>query len=768
MRSIQLYIIALLALVMAACSSTRKVPEGELMLSKVIVNNDAKKMSRDTYNPYIKQHANVKILGGVKFHLWLYNLAGSDSTKGFNKWLMKTGEAPVIYDSFLADQSTDQLATYMKNRGYYHSIVTDTIKKKSKKKLKVIYNIKAGPQFTVNEVGVKSEDERLGRFVPDIKKHSLLKKGAAFDVAIHDAERERITSLLQENGYFDFSKEFIHFKADTTVGRYLVNDSIIISNAHTELAHDVDSVYSHPVYNIKNIYFRMGVDPHRLINDKQLYFQEFDTLNYKGLYFLYKDKMEVKPDVVVNSNYIVPGQIYQASLIKKTHNLLSSLPIYRFINVSFSETEAPVGDQSGHKWIDCNLHLVPAKSQSYAVQVEGMNSSGNLGAGGYLKYQHKNIFRGAEEFNFSVGGSMQNQLTREGDDFSTVEFYAESRIVFPKFWMPFRVEGFRKKYNPKTSLSFSYNYQKRPDYTRTIANGKISYLWRGNRYTTHSFTPFGINYVVIPSVHPTFWEQIEGTYLQYSYQDHLIGGVAYSVVYNEQELKKRTNFWYANFNFNEGGNLFNGFSNVFGAKNSEGYYEILGIRYAQFVKGDIDIRYHHYFNHINSMAYRFFCGVGYPYGNLKVLPFEERYFSGGANSIRAWPVRGLGPGSYYDEESSYYNQVGDIKLEFNAEYRFKLFWMLEGALFLDVGNVYNIRDEESQPGGLFEFRNFTDKLAVGTGVGLRFDLKYFIFRLDTGLKLRDPVEEKGRRWIPGSRGFTYDDVAFNFAIGYPF
>lgn len=757
-------------MVLVACSSTRKVPEGKYMLTKVEVRSDAKKTSFETYKPYIKQHSNVKILGGLKFHLWLYNLAGKDSSKNINKWLMKTGEAPVIYDDFLAHQSTEQLKTYMQNRGYYHSIVTDTLKTKGKKKLRVIYKIKSGPQFKVNGVDVKSEDKRLIQYLDDIEEGSYLKKGVPFDVAIHDAERERITTELKERGYFDFSKEFILFKADTTIGNYLVNDSIIITNAHDEISQDRDTVYKHPVYNIRNVYFRMGVDPHRLINDKQSYFKEFDTLVHKGLYFLYQNRLEVKPEVIVNSNFIQPGQIYQASLIKKTHNLLSSLQIYRFVNISFTEVEPPVGDLTGHKWIDCNVHLIPAKSQSYAIKVEGMNSSGNLGAGGNLTYQHKNIFRGAEVFNFSVGGSMQNQLTREGDDFSTVEFHAESRIIFPKFWMPFRIEGFRKKYNPKTSLSFSYNYQKRPDYIRTIANGKISYLWRGNRYTTHSFTPFGINYVVIPpgSIHQSFWEQIEGTYLQYSYQDHLIGGVAYSVVYNEQELDKRKNFWYANFNFNEGGNLFNLFSNMVGSKNEDGYYEVLGIRYAQFVKGDIDVRYHHYVNHINSMAYRFFCGVGYPYGNLKVLPFEERYFSGGANSIRAWPVRGLGPGSYYDEKLSYYNQVGDIKLEFNAEYRFKLFWMLEGALFLDVGNVYNIRDEESQPGGTFKFSNFTEKLAVGTGLGLRFDLKYFIFRLDTGLKLRDPVADKGLRWIPGSRAYSYDDVAFNFAIGYPF
>ena len=242
----------------------------------------------------------------------------------------------------------------------------------------------------------------------------------------------------------------------------------------------------------------------------------------------------------------------------------------------------------------------------------------------------------------------------------------------------------------------------------------------------------------------------------------------YSIVYNQQEVDKRKDFWYVNWNLEEAGNFLNMWSSVFSEKPAEDYYTVLGIRYAQYVQSDIDIRYHHYLNKINSLAYRFHLGVGYPYGNYKVLPFEKRYFAGGANSLRAWPVRGVGPGSYSADDADYFNQTGDIKLEVNAEYRFKLFWILEGALFLDVGNIYTIRSDISPEGGLFRFNDFTEKLAVGTGMGMRFDFKYFIFRLDTGMKLRDPVEIKGERWIPGSRKYVWDDFAFNFAIGYPF
>ena len=495
----------------------------------------------------------------------------------------------------------------------------------------------------------------------------------------------------------------------------------------------------------------------------------------------------MNPDVLYNSSYIQPGQLYRANLVDRTQALLAGLKLYRFVNIRFEEAEAPDTASTEGKWLNCHIQLVPAKYQSYSVDIEGINSSGNLGAGGNFKYQHKNLFRGAEEFSLSFGGSVQNQWSTEDESsFSTQEIEGETEIIFPKFWMPFKIERFRQRYNPKTSLSVAYNYQRRPYYTRTIANGKVSYLWKSSKETSHSLTPLEVNYVAIPTVDADFKAWVDTTYLRYSYEDHLISSTSYSIVYNQQEVNKRKNFWYINWNVEEAGSMLSLWAKYFGEKVSETsddggvekYDNVLGVRYAQYIQSDIDIRYHHYLNRINSLAYRFYVGVGYPFGNLDVLPFEKRYFSGGANSIRAWPVRGLGPGSYYNQEASYYDQTGDIKLELNAEYRFKLFWALEGALFLDVGNIYTIRkdispDEDER--AVFLFNDFADKLAVGTGLGLRFDLKYFIFRLDTGLKLRDPFDYSDypdkhfkSKWIPGSRSYSWDDVAFNFAIGYPF
>jgi outer membrane protein assembly factor BamA len=762
-----LYIV--IALLTYSCSTVKNVPENKYLLDKVVVKSNIQTITKEGFLPYLKQRSNVRILGMFKFHLWLHSLAGKDTTKALNKWLMRIGEDPVIYDSFLAEQSADQLALFMKNRGYFRAQVKDTAIVKRKKKVKVRYDIKAGKRFRLNEVVYKAEDPAIQNLVDNDERNSLLKKGRPFDVAVHDAERERITRLLRNNGYYSFSKEFVYYRVDSAVGEYLVNDSVLIQNALVEVDKEKTKSVLHSTYRIKDVFFRMGFDTHQALNEKEAYFSRFDTMLYEGYQFLYINKVNVKPEVLVNSTYIKPGQLFKANLVERTQALLSGLRIYRFINIRFEEV-VPSGDakQGNDRLLNCYIQLVPAKYQSYSIDIEGINSSGNLGAGGNLKYQHKNLLRGAEEFSLGVGGSMQNQINQQKENFSTIEVGGDSRIVFPKFWMPFKIEGFRRRYNPKTSLSIAYNYQQRPDYTRTMVNGRISYLWDANKRTSHLVSPLGINYVGIPIIDPEFKQIIEGNYLEYSYQNHLITNTSYSIVYNEQKINKRKDFLYVNWNVEEAGVGLNLLAKSFTTKVDEGHYEILGVQYAQYIQSDVDIRYHHYLNQINSLAYRAYLGVGYPYGNLDVLPFEKRYFSGGANSVRAWPVRGLGPGSYNDPEADFYNQTGDVKLEANVEYRFKLLWVLEGAFFLDAGNVYTIRKDISPEGGVFTFDTFADKIAVGSGFGLRFDLTYFIFRLDMGLRLRDPIEEKGKRWIPAHRPLKWEDVGFNFAIGYPF
>jgi outer membrane protein assembly factor BamA len=303
--------------------------------------------------------------------------------------------------------------------------------------------------------------------------------------------------------------------------------------------------------------------------------------------------------------------------------------------------------------------------------------------------------------------------------------------------LPIRSIGFVKKFNPRTSLGLAYNYQQRPDYTSTVLNFTFGYRWKTARFVTHVFNPLDLNFVKVPFISEDQRSRIEGTYLQYSFEDHMAAVVSYSYLFNNQNIKRRGDFQYFRLNLESAGNLTQTIHRWSGESKIEGYYQLFGVQYSQFVKGDVDYRFYQNLNEDQSMAYRVFLGTGFPYGNANALPFEKKYYSGGPNSVRGWLVRSLGPGSYIDSTPPRYpNASGDIKLEANLEYRFGLFWIMEGALFLDAGNIWSINRADDRKGALFEWNRFYKELALGTGLGFRFDLKFLIFRADIGVKLR--------------------------------
>ncbi len=750
----------------AGCNSTKFIPDDQHLLASVRIKNKASSVGRDELKPYLRQHENLRILGFWKFHLGLYNLSGKSDKKGINTWLRRIGEEPVVFDPYLVEQSDQQLALFLKNRGYFQARVEDTVLYVSPKKAKVVYTINPGPRYRLNRVDFAIADDSLIKRVHSDTINTLLKRGRPFSVAVHQEERERITRDLRNQGFYAFNEEYIYFLSDSTVGAHRVNDSLFIIPP-VQAPGNKDSLH-HRRYRIRNVVFHVGEGNENLLISGQEDVSGQDTLELQNCIIVHQGTLPFKPELLTNSNYIFPGDLYNADLVERTQSLLRGLRLFKYINVRFRETTTGV-TPLGEKLLDCVIQLSPGKYQSYTVDLEGTNSSGNLGAAGSFTYQHKNLFRGGELFSLNTRLAQENQFVSSSQSqFNTLEVGTEASIVLAKFWLPLKIERFRQRYNPKTTIALAYNYQNRPDYTRTIANVRMGYNWRSSKYVTHSFYPLEFNLVNIPQVNDDFWDLIEDTFLEYSYQDHLIVDMSYSYLMNQQILGENTDFWYFKTNVESAGNLLDLVSPLWNSGNNNSYNELLGIRYAQYVKTDLDLRYHNLIDSNNSIVYRFFGGIGVPYGNYNVLPFEKRYFSGGANSIRAWPVRGLGPGSYSDDSSSFYNQTGDIKLEFNVEYRFKLFWLLEGALFMDVGNIWGLSEDTSLDGGVFKLNTFASQLAVGTGFGTRFDFKYFIFRVDMGLKTYDPSLTSGQRWIPVAGSLNWSDVNFNFAIGYPF
>ena len=764
-------VIGLVILVfVSACRSVKYVPDDAYLLNKVEIVNETKDISKEELNYYVRQKENVKILGFWRFHLGLYNLSGRDESKGFNRWLRRIGEEPVLYDELLKQKSSEQLKLFLNNKGYYNAIVKDTVVFYKKQKAKVRYQINPGVRYSVNELAYRVEDDSVKGYVYADTINTLLKNGAPFDSDLHDKERSRITKMLRNEGYYGFSKEFIYFLADSTVGNHQVNDSLIVVKNRVQRSGQKDSIINHRKYKIKDVYFLVGFEPKEALRNMETYLSKFDSVEYEGCKILYGDNLDFRADILTNSNYIYPGDYFNEELVVKTQSLLSELQLFRFVNIRFREVEGQL-DADGNGILDCFIQLSSSKPQSYRVDLEGTNSSGYLGAAGSFKYKHKNFLRGGEVFDmrFRVGG--ENQQSREQKTFQTLEIGGDATLTLPKFMVPFKVENFRKRFNPRTNFTLSYNYQRRPDYTRTIANSRIGYSWKSSPLVSHYFAPIDLSVVNVPYIHPDFKKNIDESFLKYSYEDHLISSTSYTYTYNEQSIAGNKNYHFLQANLQSAGNMIDAFASIFNTRQGEEYNEVLGIRYAQYIKGDVDWRYHINVNDINSFAYRVFVGVGYPYGNLNVLPFEKRYFSGGANGIRAWPVRGLGPGSYEETQLDFYNQTADIKLELNAEYRFKLFWLLESAFFVDIGNIWTIRstdNAEIDSKGLFHFNQFYKQLAVGVGTGVRLDFDYFVFRLDMGVKARDPILPAGERWKLGITPITWDDLAFNFAIGYPF
>ena len=455
----------------------------------------------------------------------------------------------------------------------------------------------------------------------------------------------------------------------------------------------------------------------------------------------------------------------------QTQSHLLGLKTFRLVNVFYTEVPA-LGYRAGEELeLDCNIQLTLLRQQSYKVEVEGTHSDG-LGGALNLVYQHKNLFRGAELFNLKLKGAYET--LSQDSIMHSVEYGAETSLRFPKFLLPFiKTEGFIKKYNPTTTLLAAYNYQKLPFYTREMANATFGYNWNGNTYTTHIVNPLQLNIVKLDTIDPVFRAIIESSsYLAYSYRNVTILGSSYSYIFNNQSIRKSRDFWFIRFNAETSGNMLRLISNIAGLKKTEGSYRLFRQPFAQYFRADIDLRYNLIINDVSSMVYRGFVGAGIPYGNSQAVPFEKQYFGGGANGIRAWQVRTLGPGSFVPDRNTFQNQTGDIKLETNIEYRFKLFWVLESALFLDAGNIWSFNDN-SQIGSQFRFKNVLNDLAVGTGFGLRFDLDFVLIRGDFGIKLRDPSLPSGSRWITdwseykakteGGRIFT-----FVVGIGYPF
>lgn len=767
--SYKVLLLVVLISFLTGCSPTRYVGKDEYLLNRVNMKVKEKRVNVSDLKKTIRQRPNTRILGVARFHLGIYNLSGKNEKKGINKWLRSIGEAPVIYSPFLTDRSIAQLKLYLNNKGYYNAVVTDSVWFK-KKKAYVNYDIQPGPVTRIEDFTYRNDSSHLINGLPLSSPvmqmvlrdtvNTLLHKDTPLDVETLEHERERITHTLRKNGYFNFSKNLIHYYADTT----RLEDA---DNAHlllTILNNPADSM-AFRKYSIDRILVNLDYDPVLVASGAD---SLYTCVHYGEYEILYREKMKIKPKVILETIQFKKGELYNVQKVNNSYSRLQALNLFKFINIIFRERRG----EDGKTLLDCEILLTPLKRQSYNVFLEGTNNSGNIGVGGNFAYNHKNLFHGGENLTLSVWGALKKEKLRENEIFSTTEVGTELKLVTPQFWVPlFRLDEIRRNFAPKTSVSLSFSQENTQFYQRRVASAKFGYLWRrADNKWRYNLDVIDLNYVLMPDVDSSFISELKNEYIRSAYTDHLILSANFLAVYTNQVVNTAQSFSYFRGNLETSGNFLLALDKMFGARrrelNGERFYKALGVRYAQFVKADGEYRFNHYVNKANTIVYRLFLGCGYPYGNMKALPFEEAYYCGGANGIRAWQSRTLGPGSFVLEDK-YPNSVGDFKMEANVEYRFKLFWLLEGALFLDAGNIWNINRYENRPGAQIS-SDFYKQIAVGTGLGLRLDVNFFLLRFDLGLKMHDPGRQEGQRFVLFNRNGGFRKSVFNIAIGYPF
>ncbi|MFO7843658.1 MAG: BamA/TamA family outer membrane protein [Bacteroidales bacterium] len=769
----------LFILFFASCSPVKYVPEDKYLLDRYKVKIDKgtaekEKLKKDELKSLVRQKPNKRILG-VRFHLGLYNLSRKEKEKGLSGWLKRIGEEPVIYDDFLTNKSAQQIKSYLNNKGYYNSVVSDTAIFK-RQRARILYRVEANKPYKIKRLSYNIQDSLIEPLIFKDSVNSLITTGENFDLDLLQEERERIETYLKNQGYYNFSKEFIFFQADSSSNKREV--SLILNLKKFQQLDENRSTYdlNHKKYKINNVYVFTNYSQKEALAQKEKYYSDLDTTYVDGIYFISKGEDPLKKKIFLHANFIQEGDVYSLYNVEKTYQHLNALRLFRLINIKFSEVKTDslaFTDSIPVDYLNCNILLTKHYLQSYTVEFEGTNSYGNIGVGGNLLYQHKSLFGGAEITDFKINGSIEaldTSVVGISRINNAVELGADITMRIPKFMLPvFKARKFSKKYSPKTQISVGYNFQDRLEYRRTVANLSYGYNWDGNNYLRHNVKLVELNAVKIPYASETFRNFIDSTYLRSSYENHLVSVSSYSLVFNNQDIKKNRDFYFFRMNAEISGNILSAYSELTNAAKVNGSYEVFGIPFSQYIKIDADFRYYDIKNQSSSFAYRLFAGVGIPYGNSQSLPFEKMYFSGGANSLRAWNVRSLGPGSFSGKVFTRFpNQTGDIKLEANAEFRFKLFWILEGALFLEAGNIWNLKSDEFE-GGLFKNDEFYKEFAVGSGFGTRVNLSFFVFRLDLGVKLRDPSLQEDSRWIIGNRSLNWqNDFTLNIGIGYPF
>lgn len=797
-------------ILLASCSPTRKLADGERLLVKNKIVKVHKNESTLKVDDYVLQKPNKKFLGIWRFNLFVYNLVNQDKmhknqlrkdsineeknkiriAKGkpekeskpvFGQRLLKFGEPPSIYDSTLVPMSINNMNQYLFNKGYFHAKVTDSTQFIGSKKVAKYYFVDRGRVHVYRNItwifdnpNIKKDLEAL-----DVIKTTPIKKGDPFDLDILDKERTRIAKELSRKGYFFFNSQYVQFEVDTG----LVNDSVDIAlrivqpniqmvNSNQDTVH----IKNHFHCKIRHIFIEPDYKPG--VEQNYLYADTF-VLDSHPYIILHNGNLKYKPRILAKQIIMESKGFYNSDDHTLSYNNLSALRNFKYINIDYQYVDF----KNNQGWLDCYIKLSPSKRQTFGFSVQGTTTGAYPGMEANFSYQNKNSFFGAEQLEFRVFARAESQIINDTTFtnfrrvFNTLEFGGELTLKFPKFLVPFNIGRYSKRNSPLTAMRIPLTYQTRPDYSRLLTGFNFGYEWNDIPYKKHKLNVAELS-VIRVQLSDKFKENLKKSkdgFLLNSFTNHIILVTSYQYLFSNFKSGVPGNFNSLRAGIEYGGNIMYGLAKGFGFKqDANGRYLISYIPFAQYAKIETDFRNYWASGKRSTLAFRAFVGIGVPYGNSRTLPFEKSYSAAGANDLRGFIARRLGPGSHYS--GGLYDQFGDIKLMFSLEERIKLTNQIEVGIYADAGNIWLLRKDASREYGEFAFNRFYKEFALSIGLGIRLNLGFFIFRLDPGIPVYNPAVVNN--FDPGTTSKDRDpwrikharfkDVRWNFAIGYPF
>ncbi len=704
-----------------------------------------------------RQHLNEKTLNLVRARLRIYN-ATRDTSKRIKRWInKKAGEAPVIFDSLYAEQSKEAMKKYLYYKGYFNANVAYQVQY-SGKKVMLDFLINPGKLTYIDTVIYEMPNWHIHEIVHYDFEDRVLKYGKPYDIDYLLNERKRIEALMKDHGYLNFKKQYVYFELDTLKDNGKLDVYVKIR------APENDSV--HRIYHIDSIIIYPDIRPGIETAKPNHY------LEYNGYYFS-GDSLAFNPKPVINSIFAEKGSLFSQQQYQKTIQRLSALGLFRFVNIGFENERA----DGANRMVNMIIKLSPAKKQSFTTEVEANTSSDYfLGSRLSLSYQNKNLFHQADRFVMNINTGVETLLDSNFVSFNTLDLNAEAGFYFPMFLLPFHIDN-SKYFNPKTHISTKYNYFKRLKYfnlnSLTFSYG---FAWNESAHKTHILNPIDINLTRLGQITPKFTDILaKNPLLAKSFQEQLIIGSDYSFIYNKSPVRHPHWSWYFRGNLDIAGNLLRTAYLISNPASKSQAYQIFNRPFSQYIKPDVELRLYTSSNENSAFVFRLFAGAGLAFGNSQVMPYIRQYVTGGSNSLRAFRIRTLGPGSLLRQngQNDFPDQSGDLKLEANIEYRFKISGIFHGAVFSDAGNIWMMRADTASPGADFQLNRFYKEIALGTGAGLRMDFSFFVLRFDLGIPIYDPGLAPGQR-IPlkgiqiFNANWIKNNIVLNLAIGYPF